>query len=308
MKILLTGSNGLVGKNILDNLKSKQYDFLAPSSSELNLLNHQKVNKYLKNNKPDLIIHAAGLVGGIEANIKNPTEFLLSNTNIGLNLINSALENNITNFLNLGSSCIYPKDAKNPLKEDSILNGKLEPTNEGYALAKIVTLKLCEYISLTESNKLYKTVIPCNLYGKFDNFDPKSSHMIPAVIRKIYKAHINKEDSIEIWGDGKSRREFMPASSFADFIFYAIENFIKMPQNLNVGLGFDFSILDYYKEIASVIGYKGNFVHDMSKPTGMKQKLVDIQKLSKFGWENKISLKDGLTEAYDFYKGSIDEI
>ena len=308
MKILLTGGNGLVGKNILDSSKSKNHILLHPSSEELNLLNKNEIDKYLKIIKPELIIHAAGIVGGIEANIKNPTKFLSDNSNIGLNLINSAIENDVDNFLNLGSSCIYPKNARNPLKENEILSGRLEQTNEGYALAKIIALKFCEYISSTYKNKFYKTIIPCNLYGKFDNFDSHSSHMIPGVIRKIHLAHINNEDSIDIWGDGLSRREFMVASSFADFIFFAIENFKKLPQNMNVGLGHDFSINEYYTEIANMVGYKGKFNHDLSKPTGMKQKLVDIEKLYKFGWSNNISLQDGLKETYDFYKGKINEI
>lgn len=302
MKILLTGSNGMVGQNIINNLQSKNYEILTPSSNELDLLMQDEVDLYLKKNKPEFIIHAAGIVGGIEANIQRPLKFLIDNSKIGLNLINLSLNNNIDNFLNLGSSCMYPKDAKNPLIESSILDGKLEPTNEGYALAKIISLKLCEYISSAYQDKKYKTIIPCNLYGKFDNFDPKTSHMIPAAVHKIYQAHIYNKDTVEIWGDGLSRREFMLGSSFADFIFFAIKNFDSMPQNINVGIGHDYSINEYYSKISKIIGYKGKFTHNLSKPVGMHQKLVNIDKLSSFGWKNKISLEDGIKETFKFYK------
>lgn len=300
-KVLLTGSRGMVGRNILEGINSRDYSFLTPPRNELDLLNINNVNEYIKKNKPDIVIHAAGIVGGIEANIKNPVKFLHDNSLMGLNIINSALVNDVPKFINIASSCMYPKDATNPLNESMILQGSLEPTNEGYALAKILASKLCEYISNTNNNKFFKTVIPCNLYGKYDNYSENSSHMIPAVINKIYKAmHCN--DVIEIWGDGAVRREFMSASSFADFIHYALKNFEKMPQTLNVGLGYDYSILEYYNAIAEVIGYKANFKFDLSKPIGMKQKLVDIQKLENFGWRNKISLKVGLEEAYMHYK------
>lgn len=307
MKILLTGSNGMVGKNILDHIDAKNYQILKPSRQELDLLSIEDIDLYLKKNKPDFVIHAAGMVGGIEANIKYPTRFLSDNAYMALNLINSADKNGINNFLNLGSSCMYPKNAKNPLRENSILDGKLEPTNEGYALAKIVSQKLCEYISL-DINKKYKTVIPCNLYGKYDDFLPESSHMIPAVINKIHEAKKNSFDTVEIWGDGLARREFMLASSFADFIFYAIKNFSNMPQNLNVGLGEDYDINQYYYEIAKVIGYNGAFVNVLSKPIGMKQKLVNIDQLNSFGWSNKISLEDGIKETYSFYIENINGI
>lgn len=300
-KVLLTGSRGMVGKNILENNKSKNYFFLKPSRDELDLLNAQKINSYIKKNRPDIIIHAAGIVGGIEANIRYPVKFLHDNALMGLNIINSALLNDVPRFINIASSCMYPRTASSPLKEEFILNGALEPTNEGYALAKILACKLCEYISNSYSNKFYKTIIPCNLYGRFDNYSENSSHMIPAVIDKIYKAML-KNDDVEIWGDGTARREFMPASSLADFIFYALKNFEKMPQTLNVGLGHDYSILEYYNSIAEVIGYKVNFKYNLSKPIGMKQKLVDIKKLKNFGWENKVKLKEGIQEAYFHYR------
>ena len=294
----------MVGTNILEYSKNFDYAVLSPSSSELDLLDYNSVDAYLKINKPDFIIHAAGKVGGIQANIAEPVNFLVDNIDMGRNIIMAAKNNSIKNLLNLSSSCMYPRKAKNPLSEDLILKGELEPTNEGYAIAKIMSTRLCEYIVKEDNSKNYKTVIPCNLYGKYDKFHPKNSHMIPAVIRKIHDAKLSSSE-IKIWGDGTARREFMYAEDLSDFIFYAITKFDKMPQNINVGLGHDYSINDYYSEIARILGYKGKFSHDLTKPTGMKQKLIDDTKLKEFGWNSKTSLTEGLRKTIDYYKSKI---
>jgi nucleoside-diphosphate-sugar epimerase len=305
MRILLTGGSGMVGKNILEYSKKEGYTFLAPSSKELNLLDYNSVDTFIKENKPEFIIHAAGKVGGIQANIAAPVNFLVDNMDMGRNIIMAAKNNSIKNLLNLSSSCMYPRNAENPLSEDLILKGELEPTNEGYAIAKAMTTRLCEYIMKEDLDKNYKTVIPCNLYGKYDKFDPKNSHMIPAVIRKIHEAKELGNTEIDIWGDGLARREFMYAADLANFIFYAIPNFKEMPQNINVGLGKDYSINEYYKSIANIIGFKGSFVHDLTKPIGMKQKLIDDTRLKAFGWSSKTSLQEGLTKTFEFYKKTL---
>lgn len=291
----------MVGRNIVEFHKSREYQILAPSSSELNLLDKASVNDYLSKHLPDAIIHCAGVVGGIQANIDNPVRFLSDNTIMGNNIIISAVEHRIKNFLNMGSSCMYPRDALNPLKENMILKGELEPTNEGYAIAKVLTTKLCKYVNQENDGYNYKTIIPCNLYGKYDSFGSNKSHMIPAVIKKIHDAKMNSLDSVEIWGDGEARREFMYAEDIADFTYYALENIKTMPQDINVGLGFDYTINEYYQTVANIIGYKGLFVHDLSKPVGMKQKLIDDTLLSEFGWKHKTSLEDGINKAYDYY-------
>ncbi|MGL4474123.1 MAG: GDP-L-fucose synthase family protein [Shewanella sp.] len=303
MKILLTGANGMVGKNILEVAKKHKHEFLSPTSSELNLLEESAVNKYISEHKPDMVIHAAGIVGGIQANMAQPVKFLVDNMRIGLNILTASNDNDVVNFLNLSSSCMYPRDAVNPLSEDLILKGELEPTNEGYALAKVTSTRLCEYISKENQKRNYKTIIPCNLYGRFDKFDPNHSHMIPGVIRKIDEAVKAGLSEIDIWGDGEARREFMYAEDLADFIFYAIDNFESMPQNLNVGLGTDNTINEFYQEIAKVVGYTGIFKHDLSKPVGMKQKLIDDKKLTKFGWRHKTNLNVGIKKTYEFYLG-----
>lgn len=300
-KILITGSRGMVGRNIIEFKKSKEYNLLTPSSIELNLLDRDSVDNYLKANNPDIVIHCAGIVGGIQANMSNPVKFLVENTQMGLNIIMSSFEFGIKQFINLSSSCMYPRDAQNPLSEELVLKGELEPTNEGYAISKVTSTRLCEYINREDKSYIYKTIIPCNLYGKYDKFDPNHSHMLPAVIKKIHEAKNNNQQTLDIWGDGEARREFMYAEDLADFIYYALENFEKMPQNINVGLGHDYTINEYYKAISDVIGYKGDFIHDLSKPVGMKQKLIDDSKLQEFGWKYKTSLKDGIIKIYNYY-------
>jgi GDP-L-fucose synthase len=305
MKIFLTGNTGMVGKNILEYPKAVSHTFLTPLRSELNLEDQQAVSNYVAKHQPDLVIHAAGLVGGIQANMANPVSFLVKNLDIGRNVIMAAQQHRVKQVINLSSSCMYPRKATNPLQEDLILKGELEPTNEGYALAKIVSTRLCEYINKEDDFFQYKTIIPCNLYGRHDTFSTQFSHMIPAVIKKIHNAVQNNDKSVEIWGTGEARREFMFAEDLADFIFYSIDNFSKLPQNTNVGLGTDWTINDYYKTVAEVVGFKGEFIHDTTKPTGMMQKLIDDTRLKAFGWSAKTSLKDGISKTYDFYKNTL---
>lgn len=301
MKILLTGSTGMVGKNLLEHPGITKLELLTPSSKELDLLDYKKVHNYINREKPDFIIHAAGRVGGIQANMAHPVAYLVENTEMGRNLLMAAKDNNILKLLNLASSCMYPRMAENPLREELILKGELEPTNEGYALSKIFSTRLCEYISRENPNLMYKTVIPCNLYGRHDKFDPENSHMVPAVIRKIHEGKARGIPEIEIWGDGLARREFMYSGDLADFLIHAISNFEKMPQNINVGIGEDYSINEYYQIIAEIIGFQGGFNHRLDKPVGMKQKLIDNSKLQKFGWKPKTTLGSGIKNTYNYF-------
>jgi nucleoside-diphosphate-sugar epimerase len=299
--ILLTGAGGMVGRNVRGHSLANGFEWLTPGSNELNLADEQAVLAYVKTHKPDCVIHAAGLVGGIQANMADPVRFLVENLRIGVNLLTACKTVGIPQVINLGSSCMYPREASNPLKEEAVLTGELEPTNEGYALAKIVAARLCDYISQEAPELSYKTVIPCNLYGRYDHFEPNRSHMIPAVIHKLHQAKLSGSDVVDIWGDGLSRREFMYAEDLAHFLFYALDHFETMPNMLNVGLGQDWSINDYYQAASIVVGYEGGFTHDLSKPAGMRQKLVDTQKLAQFGWSAPTSLEQGLTNTYQFY-------
>jgi GDP-L-fucose synthase len=307
MKILLTGSRGMVGSNISKHPHAQNHEILVPTSSELNLLDSENVQIYINTNRPDMVIHAAGIVGGIQANMAEPVRFLVDNMQMGLNILMASKIHKVKQFMNLSSSCMYPRDAQNPLSEDFILKGELEPTNEGYAIAKVTSTRLCEYINRENKSFLYKTVIPCNLYGKYDKFDSKHSHMIPAVIRKINNAKNNILNSIDIWGDGLSRREFMYAADFADFVYYAIDNFEVMPQNINVGLGHDYTINEYYQKIADVVGYQGKFTHDLSRPTGIQQKLIDDTRLKEFGWQYQTTLEQGIQKTYEYFLNEVDK-
>lgn len=291
----------MVGRNILEHPAAVEFQFLTPTSKEVDLTDYKQTLDYVNYHRPDFVIHAAGLVGGIHANMTNMYKYLQVNLDLGKNIVTACREAEVKKLLNLGSSCMYPKDAANPLREEQLLTGELEPTNEGYAIAKLVTAKFCEYISRDNTTFQYKTAIPCNLYGSYDKFDPLKSHMIPGVIRKIHKAK-EQNDRVEIWGDGLAKREFMHASDLAGFIFFAIQNFDLMPQYLNVGTGEEFSINEYYAAVSEVIGYKGEFYHDLSKPVGMRRKVVDVSRLREFGWKHELKLIDGIAKTYSYFK------
>jgi len=300
--ILITGGTGMVGRNICESDWATRYNIIAPNRDELDLFDFHSVKTFIQKVKPEVIIHAAGRVGGIQANLEQPVEFLVENLDIGRNVVLAAIEARVPNLLNLGSSCMYPRNIMTPLMEEMILKGELEPTNEGYALAKIAIAKLCQFASKKNPELNYKTIIPCNLYGRWDKFDVKRSHLIPAVIAKLMMA--KKENSMEvtIWGDGQARREFMYAGDLANFIGHAIEHFSELPELMNVGLGFDYSINDYYKNVANLVGWQGKFVHDLSKPSGMTRKLCDVNLLNKFGWKAPTSLEQGLAKTIDFFE------
>ena len=302
IKIIVFGGSGLVGSGLVKKLKSTDYIFFNPKRNEVDLFNYGETNKFIKDIKPDLVINCAGKVGGIAVNNDNHFDFFIKNFDIGKNIINSCIENKIDKLINLGSSCMYPTNVKeNQLSEKDILNGPLEMTNEGYALAKISILKLCIF-SNKEKNTNFKTFIPCNLYGPNDNYDLYSSHLIPAIINKVHNAKINKKKEIEIWGSGKPRRELMFSEDLADFIIFAIQNWNRIPDIVNVGMGKDYSVNEYYKKISNILNWKGNFYNDKNKPNGMKNKLMNIDLINKLGWAPKTDLKTGIKITYEFYK------
>ncbi len=300
-RVLLTGGSGMVGKNLLAHERPDNFEFIAPDSSKLNLLNFDQTEAFLKREKPDIIVHAAGVVGGIQANIASPVRFLTDNWNMGSNLITAARSAGVPQLLNIGSSCMYPKDQDTPLKEAQVLSASLEPTNEGYALAKCAVARLCEYIVRETPEFQYKTIIPCNLYGRFDKFDPAVSHLVPSVIRKIHQATLAKNKTVEIWGTGEARREFMFAEDLADAIVFFLGKFEKLPTVANVGVGKDFTINEYYEITSNVIGFSGKFTHDLTKPVGMKRKLLDVSLQSEMGWKPKTSLNDGIRQTYEYF-------
>lgn len=301
MRIFLTGGNGMVGRNLLAHSAASKHEIFAPTSKELDLRCYQSVESYLGNIQPDLVVHAAGKVGGIQTNIREPVHFLLDNLDVGRNIVWASRNTGVRKLINLGSSCMYPRNAPNPLTENLILSGELEPTNEGYALAKIVVARLCEYIGRESAEYRYKTLIPCNIYGSYDKFDPLHSHMVPAIIRKLHLAKLQKLPSVDIWGDGTARREFMYAGDLSDCIWRGVECFDSLPPIMNVGLGYDRTVNEYYRVAAAVVGYSGLFEHDLSKPVGMARKLVSIERSREWGWTAETSLHDGLAKTYEFF-------
>lgn len=305
-RILLTGAGGMVGRNLLEHPGTVAFEMLAPTRRELDLGNLGAVQDYMTAHRPDMVIHAAGKVGGIQANMREPVSFLLENIDIGRNVIWSAHQAGVKRLINLGSSCMYPRNMNEPLKEEQVLTGELEPTNEGYAIAKVVAARLCDYISRECPNFHYKTLIPCNLYGRHDKFDPDHSHLIPAVIHKLHLAKTNHERSVEIWGDGTARREFMYAGDLADVLVRSAVEFDNLPATMNVGLGTDYSINEYYSVAAEIIGYSGGFTHNLEMPVGMSRKLVSVEKQKNWGWQASHTLHEGIEKTYAFYlKGTL---
>ena len=300
-RVLLWGSTGLVGRNIQEHRSYSDYLFFCPKRSEVDLLNMDQTMSYVRRIEPDIIIHTAGLVGGIVANINNPIPFFFDNAQMGLNVIKSSVDSHIPRLINLASSCMYRNDSELPLGEDQLFEGPLEPTNEGYALSKILSTKFCKFVNQEQLSINYKTLIPCNLYGRFDKFEPERSHLVPGIIEKIHKAKKEGLSEVTIWGSGSAKREFMYASDLADAIYYCVKNYDNTPSIINIGTGDDHTILEYYQSVASVLDWNGTFVFDKSKPEGMRRKLLDISLQKKWGWKPETHLKAGIASSYQYF-------
>ena len=301
-KIYIAGHRGMVGSAIFRVLKSKGFqNIIFRTSSELDLRNQQAVADFFAREKPEYVFLAAASVGGILANSTYRADFIYNNLMIESNIIHSAWVNSVSKLMFLGSSCIYPKLAPQPLKESYLLTGELEPSNEPYAIAKIAGIKLCEgYRDQYGCN--FISVMPTNLYGYGDNYDLKSSHVLPALIRKFHEAKLTNQPFVEAWGTGKPKREFLFADDLADACLFLMNTYNEK-EIVNVGTGVDLSIGELANEISSIIGYEGQISWDSSKPDGTPQKLLDVSKLRSLGWEASISLQEGIKVAYaDFLK------
>ncbi|HYX08705.1 MAG TPA: GDP-L-fucose synthase [Bacteroidales bacterium] len=299
-KIYVAGHRGMVGTAIINKLNKSGYNRLPlRTSSQLDLRNQQAVDTFIKNEKPDVIIIAAARVGGIMANNSYPYQFIYDNLAIETNLINSAHKHDVSKVIFLGSSCIYPKLANQPLKEEYLLTGPLEPTNEWYAIAKITGIKLCEALR-KQYNRNYVSLMPTNLYGPNDNFDLETSHVLPAMIRKFHDAKVNGHETVTLWGTGKPMREFLYVEDMADAVLYAMEH--ELNENLyNIGTGKDITIRELAELIQNVIGHKGNIRWNTDKPDGTPRKLLDISKMKNEGWTYKTALTKGIRNTYSWF-------
>lgn len=303
-KIYIAGHKGMVGSAVWRALEARGYsNLIGKSSSELDLRNQQAVNDFYKEEKPDAVIDAAAKVGGILANNDFPYQFLMENMQIQNNLINGAFKSGIEKFIFLGSSCIYPKHAPQPLKEEYLLTDSLEPTNEWYAIAKITGVKACQSIR-KQFDKDYISLMPTNLYGYNDNFDLKSSHVLPAMIRKFHEAKENNHSPVSLWGSGKPMREFLFVDDLAQAVIFALEN--KLSSHLyNVGSGKDVTIKDLAETIQNIVGHKGEIRWDSSKPDGTPRKLMDVSKMKSLGWEYSTELDSGVQKTYNWFLDNI---
>lgn len=301
-KYYVAGHRGMVGSALCRALaRAGCEDVLTAPSSELDLRDQRATSDYVAENRPDVILVAAAKVGGIHANDTYPADFLYDNVMIAANLLRAAYETGVSRVLFLGSSCIYPKFAPQPIREDSLLTGALEPTNEAYAIAKIAGLKLCEYYR-RQHGRLFHSAMPCNLYGIGDNYHPENSHVIPGLIRRFHEAKLAGAASVAIWGSGTPRREFLFADDLADACLHllALED---PPSLVNVGAGADVTIRELAELVAAAVGFEGEILNDPSKPDGTPRKLMDSSLIGRLGWQPKIGLEEGLRLAYeDFLK------
>ncbi len=303
-KIYIAGHRGMVGSAILRKLQSEGFtNFALADSRKLDLRNQQEVSEFFRREKPVHVFLAAAKVGGILANNTYRAEFLYDNLMIEANVIESAYRHEVKKLMFLGSSCIYPKLAPQPLKEEALLTGLLEPTNEPYAIAKIAGIKLCDaYRAQYGCN--FVSVMPTNLYGPNDNYHPENSHVLPAMLRKFHEAKLNHAPFVTLWGTGTPLREFLHVDDLADACFYLMQHYNE-PGFVNIGTGEDLSILDLAKLVQRIVGYTGTIQHDLSKPDGTPRKLMDVSKLTGLGWKAKINLEDGIKSVYQEVKAQL---
>tara|TARA_B100000929_G_scaffold262583_1_gene228018 strand:- start:536 stop:1471 length:936 start_codon:yes stop_codon:yes gene_type:complete len=298
-RIFVAGHRGMVGSALMRRLENEECTLLTADRSELDLLNQNAVRQWMGANRPHAIILAAAKVGGILANDSRPADFLYDNLMIAANVIEAAHCASVDRLLFLGSSCIYPKFADQPIREDSLLTGPLEPTNEWYAIAKIAGIKLCQAYR-KQYGRDFISAMPTNLYGPFDNFDLQSSHVMPALIRKAHEAKSNRAESLVVWGTGTPRREFLHVDDCADACVFLLKHY-SGDQHVNVGSGSDISILELTELICRIVGFEGEIVKDSSKPDGTPRKLMDSTFLANMGWERRIELEDGVRRTYQWF-------
>jgi GDP-L-fucose synthase len=303
-KVFVAGHRGMVGSAVVRRFRQAGFqNILTRTRQELDLMDRSAVRGFFEVERPDYVVDAAARVGGIAANFEKPVEFLIENLTIQNNVIQAAADFGVTKLLFLGSSCIYPKMAPQPLTEDALLTGPLEPTNDAYAIAKIAGIKLCQAYA-REYGKNFISGMPTNLYGPNDNFDLHTSHVLPALIRKVHEAKQGGAKEVSVWGSGTPRREFLHVDDLADACFFLLENY-NSPEIVNIGCGEDVSIRELAEIVCEVLGFEGSLVFDTSKPDGTPRKLMHVGRLLDLGWKPRIALKDGISDAYDWFLKSL---
>jgi GDP-L-fucose synthase len=298
-RVWIAGHTGMVGSAVARRLDGEGCTLLTATRAEVDLTRQAEVERFVKEERPDAIVLAAAKVGGIVANDTYPADFLFDNLVIETNVFGAAHANNVGRLLFLGSSCIYPRLAEQPITEDSLLTGPLEPTNEWYAVAKIAGIKLAEAYR-RQHGRDYISAMPTNLYGPGDNFDLTSSHVMPALIRKAHEAKVRNDPTLTMWGTGTPRREFLHVDDCADALVFLLQNY-SAAQHVNVGSGIDLSILELTKLVCETVGFRGEIIHDLSKPDGTPRKLMSADKLRDMGWAPRVSLADGIAETYRWF-------
>ena len=302
--VLVTGASGMLGQHLVPMLEGKGHIVLRPPQSELDLTNSEAVSKYIQSNPIDVVVHGAAYVAGIASSTTTKHHSFDTNVTMGLNLIRSCIEHGIERILNVGSATVYPSDAPQPLTESSLGEGAFEGPIEGYALSKYVVYRACAMAN-EQHNVSFKTVLPCNLYGPYDNFSIETGHMLPAILHRMHQAKEEENAPIVIWGDGSAKREFLYAPDLADFICFSLDRFDDLPEVMNVGSGVEISVNEMHQHMANITGYSGEFKHDLGKPVGRLRRYLNLQNQQRLGWSPKTSFEEALAITYEYLRETL---
>ena len=302
--VLVTGASGMLGQHLVPMLEGKGHIVLRPHQSELDLTNSEAVSKYIQSNPIDVVVHGAAYVAGIASSTTTKHHSFDTNVTMGLNLIRSCIEHGIERILNVGSATVYPSDAPQPLTESSLGEGAFEGPIEGYALSKYVVYRACAMAN-EQYNVSFKTVLPCNLYGPYDNFSIETGHMLPAILHRMHQAKEEENAPIVIWGDGSAKREFLYAPDLADFICFSLDRFDDLPEVMNVGSGVEISVNEMHQHMANITGYSGEFKHDLDKPVGRSRRYLNLQNQQRLGWSPKTPFEEALAITYEYLRETL---